>query len=295
MPLIHTYDYKDGGLADTIRSFYAYYIFCKKNDIKYYIYFPENHPFSLCFEKHNIPKEYLVDIMLIVNMSASVNSDTLLILDHLKKNKEKNFAIRSNVFEFIPFEDLEKYIDEFFNFLQITDIIKNRIEFLIKDIKKPFVSIHARLGDKFMSDVNCVTDTRIEEPFAIETEKNFKKLFDDLSIRYPGHSILFFSDNDFIKKKFKEIYSVTILDTIIHHVSLDTKNKMQGSIDAISEFYILGLSDSISILSKSGIPYWAAYFNKKPLYALRDNVIFEYDKIEYFEEYHRPSINQSSG
>lgn len=278
--LIHTYYYGDAGFGDTIRSIYAYYIYCKLNDIPYYFYV-EDHPFEKCFEGQNIPQ--IGNITFLIDNGSSVNNNTLKILE-LVKQKDKNFLLRSNVFEFMPFEKLGSYKKEFLEFLKISSIVKNRIKNLLEEvgIVGDYVSIHARCGDNFMKNVNICCDKRIENPFSEETENKFKILVE----HFKKIPILFFSDNEQLKKKFSEKYNVKILNTTIHHTTLNTPNKLDGCIDTVSEFFIIGNSKSVGILSKSGIPYWASYLLDKPLFQVKNNKVVEYDKIEYFKEYH---------
>ena len=91
MPLIHTYNYGDGGIGDFLRSVFAYFVFCKKNNINYYLYI-QDHPFERCFKNQSIPIEHTTNLTQLLNIAGESNEDTTKIISIGKESDE--FLIR---------------------------------------------------------------------------------------------------------------------------------------------------------------------------------------------------------
>lgn len=270
MPLIHTYNYGDGGIGDFLRSVFAYFVFCKKNNISYYLYI-QHHPFKYCFNKQNIPKEYLINLQSLINIAGTYNNDTLEILKLLINNKDKNFIIRSNVFNFISFDELKKERLEFIKFLEISDLIKNNIKLLLKNIED-YSIIHVRCGDKHMNNINIQSDSRIN--------LSDKIIEDIIKVKYllKTNNVIFLTDSESLKNKIKEnIENIIILNSKIYHTSLPGND--DGIIDSFTEFLIMGYSKNNIVFSNSGFSFWSSFIFDVPIY----KIIINDEELEIIE------------
>ncbi len=132
----------------------------------------------------------------------------------------------------------------------------------VKTIQIPssnYISIHLRLGDKFletdMKYIACKGDTRLyfEERIFECIESNKDK------------NILFFCDNMAYKRKLKERYQfLNITEYEIGHTSLFNTTRVQV-LNSVSDFYLLTKSDCIYRASLSGFPYLASLFHRIPV------------------------------
>jgi hypothetical protein len=117
-----------------------------------------------------------------------------------------------------------------------------------------YISIHLRLGDKFLETdkcyIQCRNDTRhYNEDIICKTIEENK-----------DEPILFFCDNNNYKLKIKNKYSyIHITDTKIGHTSLNNTTE-EEIIDAITEFYLISQSTTIYAGSQSGFSIVASKF-----------------------------------
>jgi hypothetical protein len=143
-------------------------------------------------------------------------------------------------------------INEVFYF---TDEVKeNSKKIFLYD--KPYVSIHLRLGDKYLETdpeyILCKDNTR---DFS---EENIYKFIEN------NENIFFCCDNNSYKLKIKEKYpNIIITNCKIGHTSLNNTTNEQ-ILDAITEFYILTNSQMIYGASYSGFSIVASKFNNIP-------------------------------
>jgi hypothetical protein len=146
-----------------------------------------------------------------------------------------------------------------------TDEVKiNYMQLFPSDITN-YISIHLRLGDKFLETeynyIQCKQDTRIfsEEKLYEVIEKNNDK------------NIFFCCDNNAYKLKIKEKYKhIIITNCAIGHTSLFNTLGNQV-LDAVTELYILTKSDMIYGASVSGFSKVASKFNNVPYTQLINN------------------------
>jgi len=129
-------------------------------------------------------------------------------------------------------------------------------EILSKDDK--YVSIHLRLGDKFLETdpafIQCITDVRtFDETVLFQFIENCR------------HKIMFFCDNRSYKEKVKKLYpKITITDYDIGHTSHSNTTDIQIR-NTIREFYLLSKSRRIYMGSYSGFPVMAGKMNMIPV------------------------------
>jgi len=278
MPLIHTYKYQScGGIADFLRSVFAYYIYCLKNNIPYYLHI-DDHPFQLCFYNTNnqLPEHHKTNLHSLCDVASKTSKNTLDILEKIK-DLSVNYIILSNIFDFIPFEEFGRHRESFLKFLSISDIVKIRIRELLsndlitssKYLYKPYNAIHIRLGDKFMPQINIQSDIRMSNDPITSVKKAIEFLGKD-------KPILIVSDNLEIKKLIKDLDSnIFILNSKIHHSALPSNNIMDF-IDTVSEFVILGSADTIVSLAQSGFPFWSSIIFGRPLYLVSNEEVVKY-------------------
>jgi hypothetical protein len=138
------------------------------------------------------------------------------------------------------------------------EVIKNSHNLLSKNITN-YVSIHLRLGDKYLE-----TDKSFIRCQADEREYSENDLFNCIEAN-GEKNIVFFCDNNSYKKKIKEKYNkVIICDSAIGHTDLLNTTDKQ-ILDTITEFYLLTNSEKIYYASESGFSVIAAKFKNIPL------------------------------
>lgn len=153
-------------------------------------------------------------------------------------------------------EDLYKFdisLEEIFYF---HNSVKLNVSNILPTVPEDYISIHLRLGDKFLE-----TDKR----FVVCKEDERKYNEDNIGTfieNNVGKSILFFCDNNTVKTHLKNKYpEIIITDSSIGHTSLlNTSNK--AVLDTITEFYLLSNSDVIFAASRSGFSKMASEFKK---------------------------------
>jgi len=136
-----------------------------------------------------------------------------------------------------------------------TDDIKLNVKHIITSKLDNYVSIHLRMGDKFLETdkkfVRCHWDTR---SFSEDKIYNFIETNTD-------KTILFFCDNNEKKNRIKKKYkNIIITNAEIGHTSLSNTTSRQ-ILDAVTEFYILSNSEFIYSASRSGFSKLASKFN----------------------------------
>ena len=230
------YDFKlgEGGIGDYIKYFTIILTYCMKNNIQAYIV------------KNNLYIEQLIELKY-----------KFMYIEHSQISNLNNYVIKKSCEYFnrvlinYP-HNLEIEGGEIFEF---TKKVKDNVNTILKfPITNNYISIHLRLGDKYLETdkkyIICKTDNRgfSEEKLFKFIEDNYKK------------NILFFCDNNTYKSKIKGKYNKIILTTsdIGHTALFNTTNKQ--SLDAVTDFYILSQSDQIVAASSSGFSVVAAKF-----------------------------------
>lgn len=139
-----------------------------------------------------------------------------------------------------------------------TDEVKMNAAYLFPADITNYISVHVRLGDKFLETdkryVMCKNDVRTfseEGLYAFLEENRSKQLF-------------FCCDNRAYKSKVKENFTNIIITTCdVGHTSFSNTTKKQV-LDGITEFYILTKSEKIYSTSLSGFSRLASKFNNIP-------------------------------
>lgn len=135
------------------------------------------------------------------------------------------------------------------------DSIKMNVQNILPSIPDNYISIHLRMGDKFLE-----TDKRfvvVKNDTRHFSEENIYKFIENNS----NKNIIFFCDNKNQKLKIKNKYNnIIISNADVGHTSLFNTTSKQ-IIDTITEFYILTNSQLIYAASGSGFSKMASKFN----------------------------------
>lgn len=263
------------GLGDTIRSIFAFFVYCKMNKIEFYLnlqdsklkdfikdsfeinkkleefYFKDADGNILSLDDDRIPKtQYFID----------VNDGIDKFLFDIKDDIGGMYIVCSNLFDFVTFKDMAKYKTDFLKFLQFKKNVLDRVTFLYESIKDDFTAIHIRCGDKYMDKVNCVADSRIKPNEAYSKVNNIIKYMEQKF----GLKVMIFTDNYYLKNRF----SKNTFDTkIAHNVTSNDKHEL---LDVVSEFILLGFSVGTVTLTNSGYSFWPSFIYDVPLYMYDD-------------------------
>jgi len=233
---IYNFKLGDGGLGDCIKYFMFVLESCMKHNIRLY------------YKKNNIEIENYIKLKY---DKMYIDADAIKQLDCVEIITPQMCYSNNNCFSI--------YIKDVFYF---TDEVKINCKDLFPSYITNYISIHLRLGDKYLETetnyVVCKNDTRffLEEKLYTFIENNHNK------------NIFFCCDNNNYKLKIKEKYNnIIVTNCVIGHTSLSNTTKKQV-LDAISEFYILVNSEMIFAASRSGFSIIASKFNNIPLIQL---------------------------
>jgi hypothetical protein len=232
--IVYNFQLGDGGIGDNIKFFMFVLESCIQNNKRLY------------YKKNNIEIEKYIKLKYDI---MYVNEDTINQLDCVEVVTPYMFYSSINYNYSID-------INQVFYF---TDEVKINSKYLFPQDITNYISIHLRLGDKFLETnrkyVQCKEDTRdfSEEKLHKIIEENYDK------------NIFFCCDNNNYKLKLKEKYNnIIITNCDIGHTSLSNTTTKQV-LDGITEFYILTNSKIIYSASYSGFSIVASRFNNIPL------------------------------
>jgi hypothetical protein len=142
------------------------------------------------------------------------------------------------------------YVQDIFYFSD--EVISNSIK--LHPYSNNYISIHLRLGDKFLVCNTQSSDSRVYN------ENNIFKIIEDNK----NEQILFFCDNNDYKLKIKNKYNyVNITESKIVHTA-ELYASEEQILDTISEFYLITQSTKIYAGSISGFSIVASHFKKVP-------------------------------
>jgi hypothetical protein len=231
---VYNFEFGYGGIGDCIKFFMFVLENCMKNNTRLY------------YKKNNLEIENFIKLKY---DKMYIDEDTISKLENV------DIVIPQMYYSAINF-NYSININEVFDF---TDEVKINSQILFPRDITNYVSIHLRLGDKYLEtdmeyifvkdDVRYFSEERIHQ--FIE-ENNSKNIF-------------FCCDNNAYKIKIKEKYNnVIITNCDIGHTSLSNTTKKQV-LDGITELYILSNSEMIFAASQSGFSVIAAKFNGCPL------------------------------
>jgi hypothetical protein len=219
---------------------------CIKNNIK--LYYKKN---NLILEKY-IKLKY--QKMYIHTVHDVENINDLNLINNL------NDGVDYIVSPFLFYKDFNYDCDINANdVFEFTDEIKENSKNIFFENTSNYISIHLRMGDKFLETdktfVICKDDIRT---YNEESLLNFIESNKDIPI-------LFFCDNNSYKLKIKNSYNnIMITQCHIGHTSLLNTGEKQ-ILDTVTDFYLLANSQIIYIASKSGFSFMASKFNNIPL------------------------------
>lgn len=250
---IVVYDFRRGygGIGDLIKFFMHALHLCMKNNIR--LYYAAN---NLVIEKYL----RLVDDRMYLRM------DTPLL--PMKDIKESDFASLSpGVYHFVtPFTFYQTFhygclsvpIERVFTFSD--EVRQNVGRVLPGSIGTPYISVHLRLGDKYLDTdpafVACPNDVR---------SFSERVVYNHLVSKLRETRVVFVCDNQTFKNKVREWFpNALVPNTIIGHTSLENTTAQQV-LDAVSEFYIIAHGNEVHMGSESGFPRVAAAFRGIPV------------------------------
>lgn len=223
----------DGGIGDNIKFFMFALEKCMKNETR--LYYKIN---NIAIEKY-IKLKY--DIMYITDdIIKTLDCVEFVIPSHFYSSVDYNYSIDINqVFYF-------------------TDDVKQNSKYLFPQDITEYISIHLRLGDKYLETereyILCKDDTRLY------SEEKIHKFIEENN----NNKIFFCCDNNSFKLKLYEKYNnIIITNCDIGHSSLSNTTQQQV-LDGITEFYILTNSKTIFGASVSGFSIVASKFNNIP-------------------------------
>lgn len=251
--VVYKFTLGDGGVGDYIKYYMYLLNLCMENNLKMY-YLVENnvvdHFIKLKNPKMYIKSEELVNVQYLDNIDhlTSINEHHFYIVEAWKMHKYHN----------IVYDSITQKLTDYFYFTEPVKINASKnINF------ENYISIHLRLGDKFL-----------------ETDKEFVLVKDDVRIfnedilfefieKNTDKNILFFCDNFGYKNKIKNKYDfINITEYKIGHTSLSNTTN-EDSFNAITEFYMLTNSKEIYTPTESGFSIVASKFNQIPLFFIK--------------------------
>jgi hypothetical protein len=233
--IVYNFNLGDGGIGDCIKYFMYVLELCMKNNIRLY------------YKKNNIEIENYIKL----------KHDKMYIDEEIINNLQNVNIVDPYMFYSTINCNYSIDIKDVFYF---TDEVKTNCNQLFPSNITNYISIHLRMGDKYLEtekqNVCCKEDER-----EFSEEKIYKFIEDN-----SDKNIFFCCDNNNYKLKLKERYNnIIITNCDIGHTSLSNTLKKQV-LDGITELYILTNSELIFSASISGFSIVASKFNNIPLH-----------------------------
>lgn len=250
--IVYNFELGSGGIGDCIKFFIFTLNFCIKYNYK--LYYKINNILLekyliLKYAKMYIKKDDIKNIFIINHINSIPNIDSHYY----------NIVQPGIFYDYFNYDSININIQDVFEF---TDEIKLNITNLLSQNITNYISIHLRLGDKYLetdkSFVLCTYDVRNynETTLFKFIENNFDK------------NILFFCDNNSYKLKIKNKYNnVIITNCEIGHTSLSNTTDKQV-LNSVTEFYLMTNSEKIIAASESGFSIVSSKFKNIPLIKL---------------------------
>ena len=228
--IIYNFRLGDGGLADYLKFFMIILTECMNKNIRLYHLIN-----NIEIEKYIKFKYDLFDISLdeIIKLN---NYSIKTPWDYYDNSSYKGNILLNEVFDF-------------------DDKVKMNVKYILPSVPSNYISIHLRMGDKFLeTDKRYVPCKGDERKF---TEENIWKFIENNSDK----NIIFFCDNNSVKIKIKNKYkNVIITNAQIGHTSLSNTSQKQV-LDTVTEFFLMTNSQLIYAASYSGFSSTASKFN----------------------------------
>ena len=248
--LVFQFEYGMGGIGDYLKFFTYIYDYCIKNNIK--LFLSIDHPLN----------KYIR----LINDNMYVNINDIKNYKYIDNHEELENLTETIYYIIKPFAlyKIDHIVKDICNKLILNDIFffTNDILYECNNINdyKQYISIHLRLGDKFLETDNnfiiCKEDIRYYNQNNLENfiEENKEK------------KIYFFCDNNNYKQILKNKYPyINITNFKIGHTSLLNTTEEETK-NSIIEFCLLSQSSSIYGASYSGFSFMASRFNNIPYY-----------------------------
>jgi hypothetical protein len=233
--MIYNFKLGDGGIGDCIKFFMFVLESCMKNNIRLY------------YNKNNIEIEKYIKLKY---DKMYIDNDKIKKLNDVKLVEPVMYYSTINYDYSIDIKDVFYFTDE----------VKLNCKTLFPEDITSYISIHLRLGDKYLE-----TDRRYvlsQEDVRTFSEEKIYKFIEENG----NKNIFFCCDNNTFKLKLKNLYDKLIITNCdIGHTSLSNTTNNQ-ILDSITEFYILTNSEMIFAASKSGFSIVASKFNNIPLH-----------------------------
>jgi hypothetical protein len=252
--VVYKFNLGNGGVGDYTKFFLALLALCIKHNIRIYYLLGDSYVkdyLKLIREDMYITAEEVVNPIEITNIEEDIRNikeDTFYTIT------AHYICGLSNIRDIYQFEILS-YMKDIFYF---TEEVKQNADTII-DKNQEYISIHLRLGDRFLEIekhlIHCLHDIRQynEQYLCNYIEENKDK------------TILFFCDNHMYKTLLHQKYNnIIITNYEIGHTTYTHTSKKQV-LNTISEFYLLSNSKSIYTASYSGFSIMASKFNNIPL------------------------------
>lgn len=249
--VVYYFKILNGGIGDYLKYFIFLFHMCIEK--KYRLYFLiDNETFIKQYLYMN-KKEMYIQEDEIENNKHYINNYNEFI--NLKENDKFNIVkpfLLYDCFQFIPLHDNISSIFSFSN-----EIIENEIIKKYENID--YISLHIRLGDKFLEIEDkfkgCQDDERIfNEENVIHFVENHK-----------DQNIMLFCDNQQYKENLKKKYNNIIITSLnIAHIGL-LNTKRECILDTVIEFYLLIKSKEIYTPTHSGFSITASKYGRIPL------------------------------
>ena len=247
--IVYDFNHACGGIGDCIKFFIYALNLCMQHNIK--LYYLVNNTMLEKYLKLKYDKMYITQTNIEDARDVTIN-------DIPNLNVGVYNIVNPGTF-YNSYHDAQIImpINEVFIFSD--DVKINGIKLNVDNISN-YISIHLRLGDKYLETDNsfiyCKNDVREydEERLFHFIENNCDK------------NIIFFCDNHAYKLNIKNKYNnISILNCNIGHTCLSNTTDAQ-TLDAITEFYLMTKSEKIFSASTSGFSIIASKFSNIPIY-----------------------------
>lgn len=246
------------GLGDMIRSIFAFFVYCRIHNILFRLNF-QDHKIREYIHDHYKAEAANIDYYVNYTFIDKHTPDFTVFLNTIKDPSLKNeqcLVVQSNLFDFVSFADMNHYKEDFKRFLVFKEPVANDVKYHLAGDVDDFCAIHVRCGDKYMTNVNCPTDSRANPNKIIHEIKIAKKYLEN---KY-GLKVYVFTDNYLVKKEFIK----NTFDTYLGHTSI--REDEESVLDSIVEFVLMGFAVETITMTNSGFSFWSSFIYNVPLY-----------------------------
>jgi hypothetical protein len=247
--LVYDFKHDGGGIGDCIKFFMYALNLCMQHNIK--LYYLVNNTMLEKYLKLKYDKMYITQTNIEDARDVTINDIPNLNVGVY------NIVNPGTFYNSYHDNQLTMPINKVFTFS--VEVKTNGVKLNVDNISN-YISIHLRLGDKYLETDNsfiyCKNDVRKydEERLFLFIENNCDK------------NIIFFCDNHAYKLNLKNKYNnISILNCHIGHTCLSNTTDVQ-TLDAVTEFYLMTKSEKIFSASNSGFSIMASKYRNIPIY-----------------------------